>query len=147
MSYESAACPVEYGHLAHDWRGPSTWNRCPGIKIDPATRARPTVTRRHVLAELRSIKGLIALKITRWFVTGIDYDGNRWVPRRVDEFPENSYAAWDALARTCSDVIMDLSTLRDYAVKQGREVAAYEKAQLAATRAEVRALRGGEHVG
>ena len=77
MSWNAAPCPATYPHLAHDWRAPSAWSRCKGIKIDPDTRAQPTTTRRHVLAELRSIKDQLALKITRWAVTGVDYDGDR----------------------------------------------------------------------
>ena len=124
---DRAACDVAYPHLAHDWRAPAGWSRCPGIRIDPMTRANAVTTRRHVVAELRSIKGMIGLKISRWAISGVEYDGNRLVPRRVDEFPENSVDAWQALARTCRDSIADLQALQTYALAKARAVELHER--------------------
>ena len=142
------ACPVAYPHLGHDWRGPKSWARCPGIRIDAATRAQPVNTRRHVLAELRWIKDQLAGKIGRWNVTGIEYDGNRHVPRRVGAFPENDADAWAALARTCREAAAELGTLATYALIHAEAVEAYEKRRVRAALAAVRALRDGDrHVG
>lgn len=130
-------CPVTYQHLGHDWRSPTTWARCPGIRIDPNTRAQPVHTRRHVLAELRSVLGLLRLRVSRWDVTGIELDGMRHVPRRVDEFPENSPEAWAQLARTCRDTAADLHTLATYAEQRAAEVHRFNKREAAK-------LKGGE---
>lgn len=130
-------CDVTYQHLAHDWRAPASWARCPGIRIDLATRARPVHTRRHVLAELRSIVGFLHTRINRWNVTGVEWDGAHPVPRRVDEFPENTPDAWGVLARTCTDLMADLAQLRTFAEQQQREVYAFNRRESAK-------LRGGD---
>lgn len=141
MSYTKALCTAEYPHLAHDWRSPTAWSRCPGITIPPATRARPPSARHHVVAELRSIKDQIARRITRWAASSVDLDGDRWVPRRVEDFPENSAEAWAALARMCKDTIADLHTVQTYATTQARAVDAFERQRERDAREVIDALR------
>lgn len=124
---DAEPCPVTYGHLAHDWRSPTRWARCPGIKIAAEARYQPQRTRLHVVAELRSIVGALRLKVTRWNASGVDYDGTRLVPRAVEDFPENSSDAWAALARSASDAARDLERLSSYASQRRREVAERER--------------------
>lgn len=121
------ACTVAYPHLAHDWRGTKSWARCRGIKIDSDTRAQPVATRRHVVAELRAVKHRLADKITRWAVSGVEYDGGRLVPRRVDDFPENGVDSWVQLTLTCRAAINELTDLMNYAAARGREVERHER--------------------
>lgn len=144
MSYDLAPCPAEYPHLAHDHRVEGVgYRRCKGITITDDMRARPTRERVHVLAELRWIKEILARKIGRWNVTGVDLDGGRWVPRRVEDFPENSTDAWFALSLSCGEAIAMLTMLRDYAHAQHKLVERHERAKAAAERSTVAALRGG----
>jgi hypothetical protein len=126
-------CPTEYPHLAHDWRSPDGWGRCPGIKIEAASRALPVTTRRHVVRELRAIKDALQLRINRWAVTGVEHDGLTpgGVPRRVDEFPENSPDAWRTLTRTARDSAADLMRLGQYAEDRARQVDAFNRRQAA----------------
>src|SRR5574342_384217 len=128
MSFPAAQCPVTYGHLPHDWRdsaaraNESLYHRCAGIKIDPATRARPVAARHVVIGELRMIKDQLARRLGRWAVAGVDYDGDRLVPRRVGDFPENDAVAWGTLARMCQDAMTHLDELRMYAEAQRANV-------------------------
>lgn len=134
-------CDLEYPHLGHDWRGPESWVRCVGIRIPEASRAQRPSVRRHVVAELRSVIDMLRLKVSRWNVTGVEWDGDRMVPRRVDDFPENRPEAWTSLARLCRDLQADLGVMAEYADKRAGETFAYTKRRDAAVVRRITAQR------
>lgn len=128
--FKNELCPAAYPHLGHHWRNAARqWARCPGRRIDSDTRARLVTTRHIVLRELRQTKERLARRIAQWDCTGTMIEGDEWVPRRVDEFPENSIDAWTRLIDTVTHAAEELRALRLYAERQRRAVQQFESRQ------------------
>lgn len=101
--------------------------------------------RRGVLDVLKIVQNRMSWMKSQWTVAGTLYDfkaprdehGNSVLrPRRTDEFPENQRLAWRDLAIQCDASIIELTTLRDYAIEQMDEAAKFEAERKQAARVE-----------
>lgn len=116
MTSSTRACEHTYPHLPHkQWRGmDGGMTRCPGVKVPASSRLFKPATRRMVLTDLRAVHRWISYLITDWNVDSRVYrSGVAERPRRVDEYPENSTAAWGKLHADLDTAIASLSALRE----------------------------------
>jgi hypothetical protein len=115
-------CQHTYPHVRHsmwlDEPGPtgSRVAHCPGVKLTADMRTMPASVRRETLAALRSLRGYVGWMVNHWNVDSlIHVDGRAERPRKIDEYPENSAAAWSALERDARYMARKFTALADAA--------------------------------
>lgn len=127
-------CPHTYPHVAHkEWHyrpeseGPRQ-TRCPGVKIPVGLRVFKPGARRAICDDLRMVGKRLGWMVSDWSVSGTTHTARETTdrPRRIDEYPENSAAAWSELHGDLDTTIALLSDLRERVWDAGRIAARRE---------------------